>query len=111
MKATYLTPKLLEHEKKVDLANFSPRERTNIRLYGLACKDWTPIMLHEYKRKWKANAVSVKVRPGQLIEATAWCRFNLFHQDFVVTKYAFPDDSHAIYFKNPDDAMIFKLSL
>ena len=53
MVSSYLTPKLLEGES-VDLSLYSPRERTNIRLYGLACKDWTPADVADYKRKWKS---------------------------------------------------------
>ena len=106
---TYLTPKLKVGET-VDLSLYSPRERTNIRLYGLACKDWTPRDVAEYKQGWAADSEPVVVR-GNLVHAQRWCRTHLFHQDFYIDKFARPDDSHVIHFKNPEDAMMFKLSL
>jgi len=59
--ATYITPKLQEGES-VDLSLYSPRERTNIRLYGLACKDWTVNDVSEYKRIWAKKATVVKIK-------------------------------------------------
>jgi hypothetical protein len=108
MRSSYITPKLREGET-VDLSLYSPRERTNIRLYGLDFKDHTPQMIFEYKRKWATECETVTIR-GKLDKATRWCKTNLFHQDFTVIKYANPDDSHSIHFKNPEEAMLFRLS-
>lgn len=105
---TYLTPKLKEGET-VDLSLYLPRERTNIRLYGLNCKDWTPQDVFEYKRKWAASSEPVVIRGG-LDRATRWCRTHLYQQDFYIEKFARPDDSHIVHFKSAEDAMIFKLS-
>jgi hypothetical protein len=104
----FLTPKLREGET-VDLSLYEPRQRTNIRLYGVDCKDWTPIDVFEYKNKWRSNCETVNVR-GNLDKCKNWCKTNLFMQDWDYQKYARPDDSHEFYFKNPDEAMIFKLS-
>lgn len=93
----------------MDLSLFSPRERTNIRLYGLSCKDWTPQDVFEYKCSWRHNAESVNIK-GQLDRALRWCKTNLYHQDFDVERNALPDDSHIIKFKDPRDAMLFKLA-
>lgn len=109
MRSTYITPKLREGET-VDLSLYSPRERTNIRLYGLDFKDALPVDIFEYKTKWKSTATKVDIR-GKLDKATRWCRTHCFQQDFEIQKYANPDDSHAIYFKNPEEAMLFKLSI
>jgi len=105
---SYLTPKLKEGES-VDLSLYSPRERTNIRLYGLAFKDYTPQMLWEYKRSWAPNCETVVIRSG-LDRAKKWCRTHCFHQDFEIQKYANPDDSHSVHFKNAEEAMLFRLS-
>lgn len=105
---SYLTPKLKDGES-VDLSLYSPRERTNIRLYGLAFKDYTPQMIFEYRKKWADNCETVNIRSG-LDEATRWCKTNLYHHDFTVFRFANPDDSHSIHFKNPEDAMLFRLS-
>jgi|TARA_B100001094_G_C17680869_1_gene553322 hypothetical protein len=104
-----LTPKLKDGESVDDLSLYSPRERTNIRLYGLAYKDYTPQMISEYRKKWAKNCETVTIR-SKLDEATRWCKTNLYHHDFTVLRFANPDDSHSIHFKNPEDAMIFKLS-
>ena len=108
MISSYLTPKLREGET-VDLAQFSPRERINIRLYGLACKDWTPQDVFEYKCNWRTDAESVNIK-GKLDQAQRWCKTNLYHQDFDIERNAMPDDSHIIRFKNAEDAMIFKIA-
>jgi len=106
---SYLTPKLKEGEQ-VDLSLYSPRQRTNIRLYGLDFKDVLPVDIFEYKTKWKSTATKVDIR-GKYTEAQKWCKTHCFHQDFEIQKYANPDDSHAVYFKNPEEAMLFKLSI
>jgi len=106
---SYLTPKLREGES-VDLSLYSPRERTNIRLYGLDFKDYTPQMLFEYKRKWAPSCETVTIR-GKYTEAQKWCRKHCFHQDFEIQKYANPDDSHSVHFKNAEEAMLFRLSI
>lgn len=105
---SYLTPKIREGET-VDLALYSPRERTNIRLYGIECKDWTPADIFDYKNKWRAKSTTVNIR-GQLDKAQRWCKTHLYMQDWDLEKYARPDDSHIVHFKNPEDAMLFKLS-
>ena len=51
---SYLTPKLKEGET-VDLSQFTPRQRTNIRLYGLDFKDYTAKEINEYKLNWIEN--------------------------------------------------------
>ena len=109
MRSSYITPKLREGEI-VDLSLYSPRERTNIRLYGLDFKDAIPADIFEYKTKWRKDATEVTIR-GRLDKATRWCRTHCFQQDYVIKKYANQDDSHAIYFKNPEEAMLFKLSI
>lgn len=106
---SFLTPKLKEGET-VDLSLYNARQRTNIRLYGLACKDWTPQDVFEYRRKWMETATVVYLR-GNLDKATKWCKQYLYHQDFQVKKYATPSDDHAIYFAKAEDAMIFKLAI
>ena len=106
---SYLTPKLEEGER-LDLSLYPPRERTNIRLYGVAFKDYTPQMIFEYKTKWASNCETVTIR-GRLDTATKWCRKNCFHQDFTIQKYANPDDSHSIHFKNAEEALLFRLSI
>lgn len=107
MKVTSITPKLEEGES-VNLSLYDPRQRTNIRLYGLACKDWTPLMVTEYKKKWEPNGIEVRVWNWR--DSVDWCRLHLFHHQFYVVKHANPDDSHNIYFENPGDAMLFKLA-
>jgi hypothetical protein len=109
MRSTYITPKLSEGET-VDLSLYSPRERTNIRLYGLNFKDATPADIFEYKNRWKAQSTKITIR-GKLSLAQKWCRTHCFHQDFEIQKYANNDDSHAVYFKNQEEAMLFKLSI
>lgn len=108
MSVTFLTPKLAEGES-VDLSLYSPRERTNIRLYGLKCKDWTPVEVAEYKRAWRANGTVVNIRGGYE-KANRWLKEHLYMQDFHIVKFAQPDDSHDVLFKNPEEAMIFKLA-
>ena len=106
---SYLTPKLKEGET-IDLSLYTPSQRTNIRLYGLDCKDWTPLDVFDYRLKWPGNCETVTVR-GQLDTATKWCRSHCFHQDFTIQKYANPDDSHSIHFKNAEEALLFRLSI
>ena len=105
---SYLTPKLREGES-VDLSLYSPRERTNIRMYGLDYKHWTPADVVEFKRKWKPEATQVTIH-GNYDKAKRWCRENCYHQDFNLEIYANPDDSHLIHFRRPEDAMIFKIA-
>ena len=106
---SYLTPKLKEGES-VDLSLYSPRERTNIRLYGLACKDWDMHDAVNYRRSWAKKATVVRIR-GQLDTAKKWCRTNCFHQDFEIHKHPGGDPTcNMIAFKNPQEAMLFKLS-
>lgn len=109
MSAAYISPKLLEGET-VDLSQYAPRERTNIRLYGLACKHWTPLDVSDYKRSWANDATVVNIH-GRLDRASDWLKTHLFQQDYVIQKYAEPDDSHNVLFRNPTDAMMFKLSI
>lgn len=106
---SYLTPKLKEGET-VDLSLYSPRERTNIRLYGLECKDWTAEDVFKYKQSWKPNAEVVNIR-GNHYKATTWCKTNLYMQDWEIIKHAMPDDSHNVLFKHAEQAMLFKLSV
>lgn len=106
---SYLTPKLKEGES-VDLSLYPPRARVNIRLYGLACKDWTPQDVHDYKRAWKCDAEVVNIKGG-FDKAQAWCKKNLYMQDWHYIKHAMPDDSHNFLFKYPEQAMLFKLSI
>jgi hypothetical protein len=104
----YLTPKLLEGQT-VDLSLYEPRERTNIRLYGLKCKDWTPRDVFEYKTSWIPNAEAVNT--FNLESGQVWCKLHLYMQDWHVVKYAKQDDSHNFLFKHPQDAMLFKLTI
>tara|TARA_B100000809_G_scaffold218263_1_gene224785 strand:- start:34 stop:375 length:342 start_codon:yes stop_codon:yes gene_type:complete len=110
MHSSLLTPKLKEQES-IDLSKYHPRQRTNIRMYGLDCKDWTPQDVTDYKRKWMQSAEEVRVNQSVfgLDECVKWCKINFYHQDFQVKKYARSDDSHTIYFKNPEEAMLFKI--
>ena len=105
---SYLTPKLKEGES-VELSLYPPRIRTNIRLYGLDCKEWTPQDVFEYKRKWKPNAEVVNIKGGY-DKAKAWCKTHCYMQDWEIIKHAMPDDSHNVLFKNPKEAMLFRLS-
>jgi hypothetical protein len=109
MTVSYITPKMKEGET-IDLSLYSPRERTNIRLYGIECKNWLPRDVAEYRQRWAANCEVVTVR-GQLEQGKRWCREHLFMQDWDYRKYANPDDSHLFYFKNPEEAFLFKLSI
>ena len=81
---SYLTPKLKEGES-VDLSLYNPHQRTNIRLYGLECKDWTPAMISEYKRSWATTSTPVVIR-SKYTEALQWCRVHLFNQTFQAVK-------------------------
>lgn len=105
---TFLTPKLKEGES-VDLSLYPPRERTNIRLYGLECKHWTPQDVSDYKQQWMSTATLVNIR-GRYEQANRWLKEHLYMQDFAIKKFAQPDDSHDVYFKNAEDAMIFRLA-
>lgn len=105
---TYLTPKLKEGET-VNLEDYNPRQRTNIRLYGLSCKDWTPQDVFDYKRSWISKGYEeIKVR--NIRAAKDWCSKNLFLQDWDLKMWHYPDDSHVIRFKNAEEAMLFKLA-
>ena len=106
---SYLTPKLKEGES-VDLSLYPPRARVNIRLYGLACKDWTPADVFEYKTQWKPSAEVVNIK-GNMDKGMAWCKKNLYLQDWDIVKHAMPDDSHNFLFKYPEQAMLFKLTM
>lgn len=108
---SYLTPKLLEGES-VDLSLYSPRERTNIRLYGLACKDWTPADVADYKRKWAPNSNPIIIKDKIYKEAKRWCRENCFHQDFTILKTLLQDDTRvaAVHFRRKEDAFVFKMA-
>lgn len=105
---SFLTPKLREGER-VDLSLYPPRNRVNIRLYGLECKDWSPQDVFEYKAKWKNNAEVVNIR-SNFKQAQDWCKQNLYMQDWHSIKHDMPDDSHNFLFKYPEQAMLFKLT-
>ena len=105
---SFLTPKLREGERG-DLSLYPPRNRVNIRLYGLECKDWSPQDVFEYKAKWKENAEVVNIR-GNFKQAQDWCKQNLYMQDWHSIKHDMPDDSHNFLFKYPEQAMLFKLT-
>lgn len=104
----YLTPKLKEGQE-VDLSKYNPRQRANIRLYGLEQMNWTPLNVYEFKCRWLPNAEVVKVSDHRT--AQQWCKTNLFMQDWHINKYAEPDDTHHVLFKNAEEAMLFKLSV
>jgi len=108
MKDTYLTPKLKEGQE-VDLSKYNPRQRTNIRLYGLDNINWTPANVYEYKMRWLPDGERVRVSDWR--SATKWCKENLFMQDWHINKYAEPDDTHHLFFKKAEEAMLFKLSV
>ncbi len=110
MVSSFLTPKLREGES-IDLSLYSPRERTNIRFYGLDCKDWTPADVADFKRKWAPNGTPV-VFKGRIEDAKKWCRTNLYHQDFHIEKVLLQDDTRIVkvHFRRPEDAMIFKIA-
>ena len=106
---SYLTPKLKEGET-IDLSLYTPSQRTNIRLYGLDCKDWTPLDVFDYRLKWhNAEPETVKVQPKNLKKATRWCKMNLYHQDFNINKWANAEDSHNFVFKDKENAFLYKL--
>lgn len=108
MVETYLTPKLKEGET-VDLSQFHPRQRTNIRFYGLENKDWTPLDVAEYKQAWMSqDPTGINIRT--IDQEIAWCKKHLYMQDWQLKKHALPDDSHMIYFKYPEEAMLFKMA-
>ena len=108
---SFLTPKLREGES-VDLSLFSPRERTNIRLYGLECKDWTPADVADFKRSWAPKSNPIIINNRRYKEAKHWCRENCYHQDFTIIQKLLPDDTQvaAVHFRREEDAMIFKLA-
>ncbi len=108
MANSFLSPKLKEGES-VDLSLFSPRERTNIRLYGLDCKHWTPTDVYKFKRDWMVKSTEVKLKT-KLDVATRWCRHHLFQQDYDIKKNYYSDGTHAVFFKNAEDAFFFRLS-
>lgn len=108
MKRTYITPKLREGQE-VDLGKYHPRQRTNIRLYGLENKDWTPRDVFSYKTSWMPQ--STKIHTHNLDQGIHWCKQNLYMHQWHIEKYSKPDDSHTFFFENPEDAMIFKLSI
>ena len=126
MVRSYLTPKLREGES-VDLSLYEPRQRTNIRLYGLSFKDYHPQMIRDYRMEWMESdtAAIVRIDTAKKHEAIKWCRTNLYHQDFArsieeeqgpgsPTVTGEQSDNvtqhYSIAFKNPRDAMIFKLA-
>jgi len=102
-----LTPKLGD-EDTIDISELDPRQRTNIRLYGPECKDWTPLMISDYKRKWAPTGTPIVI--FNYDSALKWCKKHLDHHTFNATKYANPDDSHTIHFEKEEDAMLFKLA-
>ena len=103
-----LTPKLVD-EDTIDISELDPRQRTNIRLYGPDCKDWTPLMISDYKRKWAPTGTPIVI--FNYDSALKWCKKHLYHHTFNATKYANPDDSHSVHFKNAEEAMLFRLSI
>ena len=103
-----LTPKLGD-EDTIDISELDPRQRTNIRLYGPNCKDWTPLMISDYKRKWAPTGTPIVI--FNYDSALKWCKKHLYHHTFNATKYANPDDSHSVHFKNAEEAMLFRLSI
>ena len=111
MASSYLTPKLREGES-VDLSLYSPRERTNIRLYGLDCKHWTPADVADFKRSWASQSHPVVIEFCMYEKAKRWCRENCYHQDFHIIKNLLQDDTReiAVHFRRPEDAMIFKIA-
>ena len=103
---SYLTPKLKEGET-VDLSQFTPRQRTNIRLYGLEFKDYTVNEISDYKVNWMKNCEKIQLtNKGNRVWITKFCRTHFYHQDFHIE----PLDRDTIFFKNPQDAMVFKLA-
>ncbi len=105
---SYLTPKLKEGET-VDLSQFTPRQRTNIRLYGLQFKDYTAREITDYKLNWIENnkdCVNIAIAKGKRSWVWKFCRKHFYHQDFHIE----PQDRDTIFFKNPQDAMVFKLA-
>jgi hypothetical protein len=111
-KDTYLTPKLREGET-IDLSQYSPRQRTNIRLYGVKYLNWTPADVTDYKQKWKCDKTTEMVTidfKDSVYDKTTWCKTNLFFQDWELQKVARRDGVSAFWFKNSEDAMLFRLS-
>ena len=62
---SYLTPNPKEGET-IDLSQFTPRQRTNIRLYGLDFKDFTAIDIANYKSEWMKNCEKVDLATKEI---------------------------------------------
>lgn len=106
MKSSLLTPK---NNADIDLSKYTPQQRSNIRLYGLECADWTARDVFEYKTKWLKTGEIVQT--FHLSQGQAWCKHNLPMHKWHVNKNAVPDDSHEFIFENSEDALLFKLSM
>ena len=57
-----LTPTWISKLKEGESVDPIPSARVNIRLYGLACKDWTPRDVFEYKTLLKPMRRSSKYK-------------------------------------------------
>jgi len=103
---SYLTPNLKKGET-IDLSHFTPRQRTNIRLYGLEFKDFTAMDIAKYKEEWMKDCEKIDLtNSGNRVWARKFCRTNFNHQDFHIEFQT----TDIIFFKNPQDAMVFKLA-
>ncbi len=103
---SYLTPNLKEGET-INLSLFTPRQRTNIRLYGLEFKDFTAMDIARYKEEWMKDCEKVDLtNRGNRVWARKFCRKNFNHQNFHMEF----QKNDIIFFKNPQDAMVFKLA-
>lgn len=103
-----MTPKDLEGQE-IDLSKYHPRQRTNIRLYGLTNLNWTPQNVYEFKMRWLPDGTRIKIYDFR--QAQKWCKEHIWLQDWHINKYVDLDDSHEILFRRPEDAMLFKLSV
>ena len=61
--------------------------------------------------QWKFPSAEVVNIKGNMDKGMAWCKQNLYLQDWDYVKHAMPDDSTNFLFKYPEQAMLFKLTM
>jgi len=66
----------------------------------------TPLEISEYKRKWKPDAISVRIHSDLADRAKTWCRRNLDRTQWSMDTWTDVYE-HTFHFKDPIDSDVF----
>lgn len=92
----------------IDLSMYNPRQRTNIRMYGIEHADWIPQDVADYRRNWMSKSPA-KVNVKEFHKSRKWLNENLYRHQWDIS-YTGPYQT-TVFFEREEDAFLFKLAM